>query len=133
MKAEDEQEYEEPYLDGLHFMFNQPEFSHSDQLLALMESVEHRNLLKTILPKEMESHEVQVVIGKENKAESFHNCSVVISQYGITDEAIGTIGVVGPTRMPYSRTIPTVYYLSSVLSRLVAGLFGKEMQNDENS
>ena len=126
MQAEDEQEYEEPYLDGLHFMLNQPEFAHSRQMLSLMELVEQRNLLKTIIPKGLDSHRVQVVIGKENKVEAFHNYSVVISKYGIPEEAAGTIGVVGPTRMPYAHTISTVGYLSSVLSGLVAGLYERE-------
>ena len=126
MQAEDEQEYEEPYLDGLHFMLNQPEFAHSRQMLNLMELVEQRNLLKTITPKGLDSHRVQVVIGKENKVEAFHNYSVVISKYGIPEEAAGTIGVVGPTRMPYAHTISTVGYLSSVLSVLVAGLYERE-------
>ena len=126
MQAEDEQEYEEPYLDGLHFMLNQPEFAHSHQMLNLMELVEQRNLLKTIIPKGLDSHRVQVVIGKENKVEAFHNYSVVISKYGIPEEAAGTIGVVGPTRMPYAHTISTVGYLSSVLSGLVAGLYERE-------
>jgi len=126
MQAEDEQEYEEPYLDGLHFMLNQPEFAHSRQMLSLMELVEQRNLLKTITPKGLDSHRVQVVIGKENKVEAFHNYSVVISKYGIPEEAAGTIGVVGPTRMPYAHTISTVGYLSSVLSVLVAGLYERE-------
>ncbi len=50
MRAEDEQEYEQPYLDGLHFMLNQPEFARNQKLLGLMELVEHRRLLKTITP-----------------------------------------------------------------------------------
>ena len=130
MQAEDRQEYEEPYLDGWHFMLNQPEFAHSDQMLKLMELVEHRNLLKVIVPTGLSEHKVHVIIGKENKETAIQNCSVVISQYGLPDEATGTIGVVGPTRMPYSRTIPTVYYLSSVLSELVAGLYGKETHSE---
>ena len=125
MQAEDEQEYEEPYLDGLHFILNQPEFTHSQRMLALMELVEHRDLVKTILPQRLASHGVQVVIGKENKAEAIHNYSVVISRYGLPKEAVGTIGVVGPTRMPYARTISTVGYLSSVLTALVFELYGR--------
>ena len=126
MQTEDEQEYEEPYLDGLHFILNQPEFAHSYQMLSLIELVEHRNLLKTIVPQGLASHKVQVIIGKENKAEVMQGYSVVISRYGLPRETIGTIGVVGPTRMPYARIISTVSYLSSVLSRLVAELYGKE-------
>jgi len=126
MQAEDGQEYEEPYLDGLHFMLNQPEFAYSRQMLALVELIEHRNLLKAIIPQGLVSQGVQVVIGKENKTEVIHNYSVVISRYGLPNEAIGTISVVGPTRMPYARTISTVSYLSSVLSGLLAELYGKE-------
>ncbi|MFC1952074.1 heat-inducible transcriptional repressor HrcA [Chloroflexota bacterium] len=133
MKAEDEQEYEEPYLDGLHFMLNQPEFIHSQRLLSLMELVEHRSLLSSIVPLGLTKQGVQVVIGKENKAEVIHDYSVVISRYGLATEAVGTIGVVGPTRMPYARTISTVDYLSSVLSRLVAELYGREAPTDFTS
>ena len=124
MRAEDEQEYEEPYLDGLHFMINQPEFVLSHRVLALMELIEQRNLLKAIIPPEPASRGVQIIIGKENKAEVIRDYSVVIRQYGLPDEAVGTIGIVGPTRMPYARAISTVGYLSSVLSELVAELYG---------
>jgi heat-inducible transcriptional repressor len=132
MQAEDSQEYEEPYLDGWHFMLNQPEFSHSDRMGTLMELVEQRSLLKVIVPEDLSQQMVHVIIGKENKAQAIQNCSVIISQYGIPDEATGTIGVVGPTRMPYSHTIPSVHYLSSVLSELVAGLYGKETRGTSN-
>jgi len=126
MQAEDEQEYERSYLDGLHFALNQPEFHHAQQGLTLMELVDCRRLLRTITPEDMGSHRVQVIIGKENKAEAIQDCSVVISQYGLPEEAVGTIGVVGPTRMPYARTISAVSYLSSVLSQLVAELYGEK-------
>jgi len=126
MKAEDEQEYEEPYLEGWHFMLNQPEFAQSNRMLGLMELVEHRNLVKNIVPKGLERNRVRVVIGKENKEEAFHNCSVVVSQYGFPNEAVGTVSVLGPTRMHYAHTISTVNYLSAVLDELMAGLYERE-------
>ncbi len=126
MQAEDELEYEEPYLDGLHFILNQPEFAHSQRMLELMELVEHRSLLKIIVPQGLANREVRVVIGKENKAEVIHDYSVVICRYGLPEEAEGTIGVVGPTRMPYARAVAAVDYLSSVLSKLVAELYERE-------
>ena len=130
LRAEDEQEYEEPYLDGLHFMLNQPEFTHSQQMLELMELVEHRNLLRIIVPQGLANQKVRTVIGKENKSEAIHNCSVVISRYGLPEEAEGTIGIVGPTRMPYAHTVAAVGYLSSVLTKLVAELYGREIPTD---
>jgi heat-inducible transcriptional repressor len=126
MQTEDEQDYDEPYLDGWHFMLSQPEFAHSQRIMRLMELVEHRNLLMMIVPQRLADYGVQVIIGGENKAEAIQDYSVVITQYGLPDEATGTVGVVGPTRMPYARVISTVAYLSSVLSTLVAELYDKE-------
>jgi len=123
MQDEDEQEYEEPHLDGFHFMLSQPEFIHSDRMRGLMELVEKRHLIKTIIPKELESQKVTVIIGTENEDDTFHDYSIVISKYGISNEAAGTIGVLGPTRMPYAHTIPTVNYLSRILSELMTGLY----------
>jgi heat-inducible transcriptional repressor len=134
MQAEDRQDYGDPYLDGWHFIINQPEFAHSDQVMALMELTEQRGLLKVLVPSEISREGVHVIIGKENKSAAMQNCSVVICRYGLPGEATGTVGVVGPTRMPYSHTIPTVYYLSSVLTQLVAGLYSRDSrrQREEN-
>ncbi len=130
MQAEDKQENQEPYLDGWHFMLTKPEFAQSDRMRSLMELVETRGLLKVIVPVSLSQHGVHVIIGKENQNEAIQNCSVVICRYGLPDEATGTIAVVGPTRMPYTRTIPTVYYLSSVLTQLLAGLYGREIYGE---
>jgi len=132
MEAEDSQEYEKQYLDGLHFMLNQPEFAHSQRMLTLMELVEQRSLLRSIVPPKLTSNRVQVIIGKENKSEAIHDYSVVISKYGLPEEAVGTIGVIGPTRMPYARTIATVEYLSSVMNGLMAKLYGRKIPIEPN-
>jgi heat-inducible transcriptional repressor len=124
MQAEDEHKFEPSRLDGLHFTLNQPEFRQSQRGLALMELVEGHTLLQSVAPHGLGGG-VQVIIGKENKAEAIQDCSVVISRYGLPEEAVGIMGVVGPTRMPYARTISTVGYLSSVLNRLVAELYGR--------
>jgi heat-inducible transcriptional repressor len=131
MNTEDKRVYEEPYLDGLHFWLNQPEFNTGQRMAPLVELFEQRKLVEAILPENMEGGSVNVIIGKENKAEVVQGCSVVISQYGLLDEAVGTIGVIGPTRMPYARTISTIGYLASLMSTLVAELYGKEIPNSD--
>lgn len=127
MQTEDEEDRDEPYLDGLHFMLDQPEFAGGRQMLTLVELIEQRNRLKTILPRKLPRHGVQVVIGKENEAESIRDYSVVLSRYGLPDEAAGTIAIIGPTRMPYARSIAAIDYLAWLLSRLIARLYGKEV------
>jgi len=126
MQAEDEQEYHEPYLDGLHLMLSQPEFTMSRQVQGLLELIEHRVLLKAIVPPQPTSEGTRVIIGRENKAEMFRDYSVVIGRYGLRGGAVGNLAVVGPTRMAYAHAIAAVNYLTSVLSELVAELYGKE-------
>lgn len=125
IQAEDELEYEEPYLDGWHFMLNQPEFANSQRVLALIELIEQRRLLEVLSVPEPGSAGVKVVIGKENKAEAIRDYSAIITRYGLPREAVGTICILGPTRMPYARAISTIDYLASVLSELILILYGK--------
>jgi heat-inducible transcriptional repressor len=124
MQSEDDEEHNQSYLEGLHFMVNQPEFAHNARIPAVMELLEQRALLGTILPASRESEPVRVVIGSENQAEVAQDCSLVIGRYGLKEEANGIILVVGPTRMAYPRIISSVTYLSVLLSRLVAELYG---------
>jgi heat-inducible transcriptional repressor len=135
MEEEDRREYEDPYLDGLHMTLNQPELVRNHQMAQiLMELVEQRSLLRSILPPGLSGSRVRIVIGKENEEEAIQDYSVIIGRYGLPGEADGTIGVIGPTRMPYGRAIAAVNYLASVLSVLIAKLYGRdipfEMEDD---
>lgn len=129
MRAEDERSHEDSYIDGMHYLMNQPEFNSSNQLLNLISLVEQRKLIEAMMANKLNEYGVQVIIGKENRAESIQNLSVVMSHYGIPDEAVGTIGVVGPTRMHYARTISAIGFMSSMMSKLISDLYGKEPRN----
>jgi heat-inducible transcriptional repressor len=133
MEAEDQQEQEKAYLNGLHFTLNQPEFRLAPQVLTLTELVDCRRLLVAINPGILDDRRVRVIIGKENQAEAIQNCSVVITRYGLPEEAEGVIGVIGPTRMPYARTISTVSYMAAVLSHLMAELYGIKLRDFEST
>jgi len=60
-----------------------------------------------------------VLIGGEGNWEELRQFSVVLSRYGAPGLATGTLGVLGPMRMPYGRTISIVRFLSGLLSDLV--------------
>jgi heat-inducible transcriptional repressor len=124
MKDEEGEEYEEPYIDGLRHMLIQPEFASSDKIAAIMEVIEQKSLLKSFLPRVLTGEGVRVVIGRENKENVMRDCSVILTRYGIPGEVGGAIGVMGPTRMEYQRAIPTVSFLSTVMSELVSELYG---------
>ncbi len=124
MRDEEGEEYEEPYIDGLRHMLRQPEFASSDKIAAIMEVLEQKSLLKSFLPRVLTGEGVRVVIGRENKENVMRDCSVILTRYGIPGEVGGAIGVMGPTRMEYQRAIPTVSFLSTVMSELVSELYG---------
>jgi heat-inducible transcriptional repressor len=124
MEDEDEHDNPEPYLDGLHFLFSQPEFANNRSLaLSLMELIEGGRLLRNIVPPGFTGRRVEVIIGKENRSKPIHDYSIILSRYGTPRRASGTIGVIGPTRMPYARAIATVSFLTSILSRVVDELY----------
>jgi heat-inducible transcriptional repressor len=122
MSAEDDLEYEQPYLEGLRLMLGQPEFAEKDRMLSIMELMETRDWLSSAIGRGSRDFGVQVVIGEENRNETLRDLSLVFCRYGIPDLIGGTIGIIGPTRMNYRRAISTVDYISGILSDLVASI-----------
>lgn len=118
MKNEDDKRYEASYYDGWFYLLSQPEFKDSHQLIDFIRLAEQRQLLGMILPPEDEAR-VNVLIGQENKAEAIKNFSVVIGRYGLPTEATGYLGIIGPTRMPYERTIAVADYLGTLMDWLM--------------
>lgn len=122
MSAEDELEYEQPYLEGLRLMLGQPEFTAKDRMLSIMELMETGDWLSSAIGRRAHDFGVQVVIGEENRNETLRDLSLVFCRYGIPDRIGGTIGIIGPTRMNYRRAISTVDYISGILSNLLASV-----------
>jgi heat-inducible transcriptional repressor len=62
---------------------------------------------------------LQVIIGSEGGWEELSDCSMVLARYGVPGHATGTLGVLGPMRMSYARTIPTVRFVADLLTDIV--------------
>jgi heat-inducible transcriptional repressor len=109
------------YREGLANMMNQPEFNDITRLRQVMQSIESGPALPTIIPEVLTSDEagVQVIIGGENRFEDLRLLSVVLARYGIDGQIVGVVGVVGPTRMEYNRSISTVKYISQLMTNLL--------------
>lgn len=119
MQAEDAQQHEQYYLDGWRYLMAQSSMIRASRMLNLVEALERRSMLASILANIESEPGVRITIGNENEDEALRECSVIISNYG-TGEHRGAIGVIGPTRMPYGRVIPVVDYVSSLMSELVS-------------
>jgi heat-inducible transcriptional repressor len=107
------------FRDGVREVLSQPEFAHSERILDLVDVLEQRSLASAIPTRIMASEGINVVIGAENALDAMRDCSIVLARYGGPNGPSGFVGVLGPTRMRYARTIPTVRYLAAVLSELI--------------
>ncbi len=113
----------EIYLDGMTNVLSEPEFAESDEARQALHVLEERSLLENLLASTVMNADVggiQVLIGGEGTWEELRQCSVVLARYGDQDNLTGSIGVLGPIRMPYDRTISTVRFVANVLSDLVS-------------
>ena len=109
---------------GLEHVLSQPEFSDAAEAQELLALLGGGSFLSAMLPRLEEGPGVQVFIGHENPADELRRLGVVVSTYGVDGEVVGVLGVVGPTRMAYDRSISSVRYMARLMSDLMADLRG---------
>jgi heat-inducible transcriptional repressor len=112
----------EIYTDGLSNVLAEPEFAESDEARRALKLFGERSALQELVTRAMINSNVgglQVLIGGEGGWEELRQCSMVIARYGVPGLATGTLGVLGPMRMSYAKTIPTVRYVAGLLSDFV--------------
>jgi heat-inducible transcriptional repressor len=139
----------EVYMDGLTNVLAEPEFSGSEDARKALRLLEERSLLQDLLTRTVLSgsspasslpglaasgimtgaqstapanslNSVQVLIGGEGTWDELRQSAVLLTRYGAPGLATGTLGVLGPLRLPYGRTISTMRFLSGLLSSLVS-------------
>ena len=114
---------EDPHYDGLSHIMAQPEFVKGGRARILMELLEERAFLSSILAQAPEDEKLRVIIGSENPESVLHDFSIVLSRYGLPDQASGVVGIVGPTRMAYGKTLPAVRFLSEIMGELLYEMY----------
>jgi heat-inducible transcriptional repressor len=119
MQAEDASQHEQCYLDGWRYLIAQANMMRGSRMLSLVEALEGKSILNSLLGNLEGEPGIRITIGNENLDEALQECSVVMSNYG-AGERRGAIGVIGPTRMPYGRVISIVDYVSALMSELVS-------------
>jgi heat-inducible transcriptional repressor len=109
---------------GLPDVLSQPEFRGKDRARELAGVFSRPGPLADALGALVGDESFQVIIGAENSDSDMKDLSVVLANYGLPGEMSGLIGVLGPTRMSYDRAIPTVRFLSSLMTELVREVHG---------
>jgi heat-inducible transcriptional repressor len=112
------------YVDGASNILSKPDFVDVDRMRELFRTFEEKSRLIKIL-NECVSREqyttasdVHVVIGREHPISSLRNCALITAPYRLgSNEHLGTLGVVGPMRIEYSRIMAMVNYMARLIER----------------
>jgi heat-inducible transcriptional repressor len=115
-------ETERFFLEGASNIVDERKFADLETVRQVIETLEHRRLLLEVLADALSYETVHVRIGSENLSEEMQFCSVVTAPYVLQDNVVGSLAVVGPTRMDYRRTIAAVDEVASALGRLLTDL-----------
>ncbi len=100
--------------------------SNMERLRRLFDLFEQKTSLLHLLDVSQRAQGVQIYIGGESGLVPLDECSVVTAPYEVNGQVIGTLGVIGPTRMAYERVIPIV----DVTAKLLSNALSRELADD---
>lgn len=106
------------FYNGISFMLEQPEFRNFEKIRILLKLIENRQELLNIINRDFDE-KVKVYIGRELGCPEIESCSLVVSSYRIKNKLSGRLAVLGPVRMEYGHIIPSLEYISQVLTGLL--------------
>jgi heat-inducible transcriptional repressor len=109
------------FVDGTSNLLDSPEFADVGRMKSLFKALDEKKRLVDLLGNVLDGEGVQVTIGRENNLADLKDCTLVASSYLSGDRAVGTVGIVGPTRMEYVQVIALVDHLARVLTRFLSG------------
>ena len=111
------------YVDGAARLLSEHRFQDVSQLNELLDALERRVSLLGVLSQALDERGIYVRIGGENEMPALRSLSLVAANYGLPQRNLGTVSVIGPTRMDYARAIMTVREAALQLSRFVEDIY----------
>lgn len=124
MQRIDRQDGSQVYRHGLAEVLGAPEFAEGTSVRRIVQVLEQPSLLEEIVESSADRDAVHVVISGDGRYEQLRDVGIVLARYGVGDRITGLLGVVGPVRMPYGRTIGAVRLVSDLMSELVEDIYG---------
>jgi heat-inducible transcriptional repressor len=117
--ATDVSSSERVVIEGTGSFLEQREFAEDvKRMKVLFKALDDKHKLLALLDRVQRAREMQIFIGAESEFSSQADVSLVATPYGPKEAVLGTVGVIGPTRMDYQRVIPLVSLTAQVLSRV---------------
>lgn len=111
------------YRDGLMQILDAPEFAEGDNARRIVQVFEEQSLLEQVVDQYTDMGDIHVVISGDGRIAELRDISLVLARYGVMDHATGMLGVVGPRRMFYGRTMGAVRYVAALMSEMVEEIY----------
>lgn len=111
---------EELLVNGASQIVNYPEFYDARKTKDLLEALEEKSRIVRLLTQCIEGEGIHILIGSENMNPDLRGLSLVSSAYKYQEQSIGTIGILGPTRMEYGKIVPLVDHIAKVVSSILS-------------
>jgi heat-inducible transcriptional repressor len=121
-KALEDEDEGDLFIEGKTNMMQSPEFADMEKMRGLLQAFEEKTKIVKLLDKALSAQGIQIFIGAENELNEMINCSVVAAPYSRENYSLGTLGVIGPTRMDYSNIIPIVDYTARIVGRILGNI-----------
>ncbi len=99
------------YLNGTKQVTELPEFAQSDMARDFINVLDEKDLVANVL-NAGDAEDINVYIGSENENDELKNFSIVTFNHLLEGQDLGTIGIIGPKRMDYSKVISVMKYIS---------------------
>lgn len=103
---------------GENKLLANPEFQSLDKIQSLLRAIEQKDIIKAVTDINKTEYGVQVRIGNENTINAMKDCTVITVPYESSDGELGTIAVIGPTRMEYQKIIPLLEYIAKSIKKI---------------
>ncbi|MCD6517740.1 MAG: heat-inducible transcription repressor HrcA [Candidatus Aminicenantes bacterium] len=115
----DKQKTSHIYLQGTSKILEKAELFDTERLISLFRNFEEKNKLARLLSDFISLDRVKVVIGSELSSPDISECSLIMSHYGTENQVLGSLGILGPKRLPYKKIIPLVDLVAKKLSQTI--------------
>lgn len=102
------------YLEGRDKVFDFPEFNDLDTARNVLNILETKELVRSVFDTATDNN-IEVYIGNENEYDELKNLSVIVFKNKVDQKDLGTIGIIGPTRMDYSKVISVMKFINAIL------------------
>ncbi|MCX7923210.1 MAG: heat-inducible transcriptional repressor HrcA [Clostridia bacterium] len=118
----------EVITDGATNIFNYPEFRDLIKAREFLNVLDEKDIICKLLANNYDKKGINILIGNEHGLEEIKECTLITTTYSMGDIVVGSIGIIGPTRMEYSKVISSMNYIRKKINQEINKLIDEKFE-----